>query len=1088
MYNSGEVKKSWDNLNETTKEWVLSSLKQELNFIKESLTQSDVDKSKIKYNILDLMNKVKNISFVDKDEIQNIIQSIENGVDVVSIDKILNLLNDFQSKENELSSVEISSLKDSLNVFKNSKNELEDLKINAMVDQKKKEIREKIQQASKWFMRWIFTPVVLMVFDSLDKKVWDISWNKEVGFFDNIFNSIKEFFGKMIIDIIPWWKKMMEMYEKLISKDSSIIQEIKYNWLNTIDNIKNNLNVQEMLDKTKSRLKLQFSHYLKEKLWKDISQDKVDWFFDKFFKENHDKLNDLQIYKFYESEKWWENSSYTPFIDWFMDTLKVWWLTIKFIASMVDSWIIDYWDIMTETTNEITKYWVMSFNIIKDSISVISTEMTLDDLKNNIDNINLTETEKQLLTIMIYRKWWLFFDFLWNVAYGMTKASTYFIAYAWQDMSQFGARWNSFFGNYDKQLDLIEWIVKKINPSIDSQSMKYLKGWLQEMKDFYKFWSWYQTWEKAWQQSGKTFVDFMSWQTPEIQSAAKSILKDNFNEITDTKALRSVTSTKLTTIWSNLEKYADDTISLIWWKLKWWLSEVHVFNRFGAEMNKAWKALAEIVRTDDVLWTRKIWNLFRDKIRLWESLSKQIGLSDDLILAFQNVDDLKTWAWEAQILLRKFPEWARMLFQKMPIIAVAWLEISKDDKSLPWLMSALFSLVPFVWWYQLIWSSKLVKSDNWLWLKFEWDVTNTAIGVWLIWFDTFIVWKALLSDWLKWVRREFLRPVVDICELWAMSSRGVLYSGKFVKDTVHVFSKSWLMESGKFMWTWIANMFKWIEYKTLIKNPRFAALVIISVLWVWVAEYSWVFDSETEKHIKELLANANDWNYESIQKELLDNWAKLDDWEKNDAIKLILNLRAKINWITIGSKAVWRDDIKVDGDDISIWLDKFLPSDSMMSFKVDTVDRLSRFGLVSPNTKIYYKIHWKKALQDYLSNAQLDWVWYKVDYNKSIDEYTVAEIWWLNCLLNYLNNLWYDNYYDPNIGETINLTKNILENIWFDVNIVNNYLKLVKLIEDKGYLYEWFDNDVANIMNLELNLASDFSLAIKEYYLIRNKA
>ena len=167
-----------------------------------------------------------------------------------------------------------------------------------------------------------------------------------------------------------------------------------------------------------------------------------------------------------------------------METLKECWYKIKFIASMVDSWIIDYWDIMTETTNEVTKYWVMSFNIIKDSISVISTEMTLEDLKNNIENINLSETEKKLFTIMIYRKWWLFFDFFWNIAYGMTKASTYLIANAWQDMSQFGARWNSFLGNYDKQLDLIEWIAKKIGLKLDLDDLENLKISINKQKDF----------------------------------------------------------------------------------------------------------------------------------------------------------------------------------------------------------------------------------------------------------------------------------------------------------------------------------------------------------------------------------------------------------------------------------------------------------------------------------------------------------------------------------------------------------------------------------------------------------------------------
>ncbi|MEF2174942.1 MAG: hypothetical protein V3575_00600 [Candidatus Absconditabacteria bacterium] len=1088
MYNSGEMMNNGDNLNETTKEGVLSSLKQELNFIKESLTQSEVDKSKIKYNILDLMNKVKSISFVDQKEIQTIIDSIENGVDVVSIDKILNLLNDFQHKENELSTVEISSLKNSLNVFKSSKNELHDLKLNTLIDQKKKEIRDKIQLASKGFMRGMFTPVVLMVFDSLDKKVGESAGSKEVGFFDNIINSIKEFFGKMIIDIIPGGKKMMEMYEKLISKDSSIVQEIKDNGGKMLENLKDQIDVAQMMETAKAKLKLQFSEYLKEKLGKDIPQDKVDGFFDKFFKDNYNKLKDMQIYKFYESEKGGENSSYTPLIDGFMDTLKVGGLTIKFIASMVDSGIIDYGDIMTETTNEITKYGVMSFNIIKDSISVISTEMTLDDLKNNIENINLSETEKQLLTIMIYRKGGLFFDFLGNVAYGVTKASTYFIAYAGQDMSQFGARWNSFFGNYDKQLDLIEGIARKINPSIDSQSMNYLKGGIQEMKDFCKFWSWYQTGEKAWKQSGKTFVDFMKSQTPEIQNAAKSILNNNLNEITDSKALRSVTSTKLTTIGSNLEKYVDDTIACIGGQFKGGLSEVHVFNRFGKEINRAGNAFAEIVRADDLLGTKKLFNLFRDKIRLGDSLSKQIGLSDDLFLAFESVDDLKKWSSEAQILMRKFPEGAKMLFQKMPIIAVAGLELSKDDASLPGLMSSLFTLVPFVGGFQLIGSSQFVKTEDGLGFKFEGDITSSAIGVGLMWFDTFIIGKALLKDGLKGVGRELIRPAVDIWELGTMSSRGLLYSGKFAKDTVHVFSKSGLLESGKFVGSGIANGLKGIDYRKLIKNPRFAALVIISVLGVAAAEYSGVFDSETEKHIKDLLANQDGGNYENIQKELLDNWAKLDDGEKNDAIKLILNLRAKLSGITIASKAVYRDDINIDCNNITIGLDKFVAVDNMINFKIDTVDRLSRFGLVSQNTKIYYEINGKKALQDYLSTAQLESAGYKVDYSKSIEEYTVAEIGGLNNLLNYLNNLGYDNYFDPNSGETINLTKNILENIGFDINIVNNYPKLVTLIAEKGYIYEGFEEDVANIMNLDMKLAGDFSLAIKEYYLIRNSA
>lgn len=1028
--------------NRENPEAVFAQIRMQLASIKESLPKlsTESQKSDVQRSLKDFLVQLKNVNISDHSKLDVAINWLNEWVDTAKIEHIETIVEDMNSKKQELKKADIDKLKESLSFISSSKQELSHLFQNT-IEQKKQELRSTIIKKAEQSFFWGF---IVSALDDIEKsKSWAKRW-----FMDTIIDWFKMKFWYPLIFALAWVGEYFEQFVSVISWN--VIDKAKEVWQKTLDYTK------EQLDAFKLKLKDQFRSYVKIKLWKkDISDEKLNWAIDEYFAENE---GSLQIERFLKNvkENWeWEYKV----LDWFLDGIKWWWLMVKFFWKMMEKWIISLDEIALSTWEDFIAYGKISLSLIKDSFSKLTWSISWDELSSNIDKMNLTDWEKQLITFMIYRKWWIFFNFAWNLAWFMTKWLLYPFAFVGQDVSQVWARWSAFSWNYAKQLDIIEKISSKVDLWPSSESIKILKSTFWDLSDFYKFWWWYQENESAFKSSWKQFWEFIKTWPSDIQEIANKILKSQELGFTDTKNLRWILSNHCNSIWWKLEKSTWDFISKVWEKFKWWLSEKYVYQSFWEEISRATKSLSEIVRNDELFGLRSIKKQFVDKVRLWESLSQQIGLSDNLILAFKDVNDFKAWSEELKILLRKTPDAAKMLFGKMPIIAVAWIEMSKDNPTFASISQSMMWLIP------LIWPAMLM---SWVWIKYsdwkiniQWDLTSAMLWLWLFWYDTFYIAKAAWLNGFKWVMKAMAQPLTDVAELWMMISRWWLYWFKFAKDTVKIAKNEWVIEMFKYSWETLADVFKWIKWWKLASKPALVAYTLMLVWWWYYAYEKWVFDSEIEKELKRLSTEwVSSWDFEKYQSELLSMRKDMSNSEKTQQFSNLIKIRASL----MGLGNISDSDIKFDWKNLSISMKKLLPAVQIAQFKEDLYQRLKTFGLLQDWSVISVDLHTRSIIENIASNLKTDWTKIKLDQTDSLSTLSAEKIFSLSSIIEFMRSYWYEKVVSPKSWEQSNVILSVLSDYWYSTEFINNFTSICRYLELNGFEKESFGKYVSSIV------------------------
>lgn len=1035
LWQSTETKNSWS---------VFADIQSELWKIKSSLSQETTpeSKSKVQNNLKEFLLKLKSINIADKSKLDNMITGLDSWVELQRVEEIEKFVQDLNARESDLQQTDLQNLKDSLSVLSSSKAELSTL-FSDTVKKEKQKLKDIIVEKAWWFGSWV--EEILTDFDTPAKQAKGKFFD---GIFDKIWIAIKVF---IIWMFVPEVKNLFDQYRKIWKWGT--VWEIAWETAQKAMEYS-----KEHIEEFKNKLREQFRNYVKTKLWKkDISDEKLNSVIDEYLNENEWVFQMEKFIKDVKNNWEWEYKV----LDWFLDSIKGWMLMIKFFAKLLEKWVITLDEIAMSTWTDFLSYGKITVNLIKDSFSKLNWTISWDELSLKAESLNLNEHEKKLIMFMIYRKWGLFFNFAWSVAWFMTKWLLYPFAFVWQDMSQVWARWSSFTGNYKKQLDIIEKISAKIDPNFiakDADWLKMLKNSFNELCDFYKFWWWYQDVEWDFKKSKLTLWEFMKTQPKEMQELAWKLLKQSDLWISDAKIIRWALATNCERIGWTLEKWTWDLISKVWGTFKWWLSEKYIYQSFGDEMSRTSKALSNLIRIDDLLWLRSIKNQFVDKIRLWESLSKQIGMSDNIILAFKDVNDFKSWSQELKVLLRKTPDAAKMLFWKLPIIAVAWMELNKDDPTFKSLFSDIMLLVPLVWPFMLMSSLWIRVEDNQL--KMSWDVTSSLLWLWFFWYDTYHITKVAAIDWFRWVARAMAQPFVDIAELGQMMSRWLLYWWKFVKDSVNVAKNEWTINMFKYSWETIADMFKAMKWWKLSSKPALLAYVAILAWWTYFANEYGLFDSEVQKELKKLTQEwMNSWDFDKYQAELLKERSTMSDGEKSQQLSNIIRLRAAVS-------GIWdmkESDIKYDWKNIKIILKKLIPADRISIFKDDALSRLKNFWLVANDSNLFINVSSKDLFQDIANQNSLNWK--KISLNKSdkIKDLNWDKIYSLMVIIDTLKNYGYGSVVDIKTWQKKNTIISMLVDYGYDKTFVDSFIKISDYISSNWY-WEQFDSYIWTIV------------------------
>ena len=774
---------------------------------------------------------------------------------------------------------------------------------------------------------------------SLNGRVWKLLFS---FFASDKLKELKEEGEKL-------WKEIPENMRNLELLDKS------WNLTNFFKEAKDWEKRKEDFDKAKEFFKSEILDYFKNKLGKtNLNEKKLLAYIDKFFKEHEWELMPFSS-KFVDAlvnKKPWVKYG---ILEIGRDMFNGAGLMFEFIAGLLGEDTISYTDLAWSFAKESCHYGVISLWLIKDEFSILSGKIDIEKLKDKLESVRLNETEKMFLSYLIYRKWWILFDLLGNIAKMTSHIALWPFVYAWRDMGQLRASWYIWTGNFQKQKSIIEFFNKRLwspelleaNPRLDALSREF-----QKMNKYYDFMDFFSKHQDEFEKSWKTLEAFLKEKNVSIFELSKEFFKENHFKLVwsaeNIKSIRAAVSANVSVIWKEAGNATSDLLAWVGGFFKWWLSEKAVIENFAADISKMWKGLENLTRNDDVRNTVKnVFEKYRVSWYVWEAIND----ADNLFLRFETVDDLGKWVKEVKILARKSPEMLKFLIQKIPLISIAWIgayDISKASTLPDKFMEAaklIRSLVYFVWPVRLICDSNIRFETRPDWKPtIKWDVWKFAWWVALFGIETVYFLKTLAQK--KSLFRTWIAPVTETVEaLWGLT-RGAFLWSKFTVDTVRVASniakEEWIIKAFNHMWEEIKFSERCTNFLGKFKNRKLAfALLLITFGGIYTLDEMGTFDSKERDAIKEL-AEKGEW--ENYQKEILKDWAQLSKGEKQDTIREIISL--KLWWWGI-EWSVKKENIKFHDNEhkIEIFSDKFLSKADMAFISEDLYERFKKFGM-----------------------------------------------------------------------------------------------------------------------------------------------
>ena len=901
---------------------------------KEKLSQQDILKE-YKVQLQELKKQIKENNF-DKNHFDTLVKGLwknvelKNEVSEKDIDDLINYLENLE--ENELNEATLESMKNALNEIKKTKKSLDKLKKEVdKIDDKKKMLEEKVNKYKEKFKKIsekhpFWTKALLSLLP--DKLKWLFLPKKQLSNVDSsdffqIINKMKEFLSKFFTPILaflfPFFapKELKDFLQNikndLWNVDLGILSKFTGKLWETFELSQEKK--EELLNKINEKLKVAIKNTIKKISGENITEEKLNRIMEKINVKG--LYNDSEILKVWEALDWKK-------VEW-ANWAKAWieWLTLPFkLASKIfyvlnQEWYISIWDVVVHFGKKSGEIVLNSFSLLWSGVELIKWTISPGNFEKEVKDLLDTspETWKLILSIMMYRHWWVLFSTVWKISEYLGK----FIIYSLSGESSAyktvvsGLKWN-----VDEYLRVLKKFNSLVPEDIKVQKLSLLE---KTIKDLEKANELIKILNKNPQITGRQLKD-------KYPKLAK-FLWDNIDNL-DAKKLRSVLSANIENIWKSLNLFIWEVPAYVSKTFKWIVWEKYLLNDLGKRIETTTKYLANVVRDDTLFWKTKS---FLSRFWLTKEMLEIDPTYDKMVFKFKDVKTFKEFGNNLLILAKQSPEILRFMFDKLPIFVVAWLSVDSAKEGDLWeIVKNLSLLVPVIGsWFMLV-DSLYVWKEN---------LTQTYIAsVLLIWEFGYIGYKWLIKRDLKWIINFILKPGKDLAEIvWAIS-KTVFTSWKVAKDF------------GKIVINWVSIknldelklLYKNKLSPALVKNPRLVPFLLV----FWFGTYLFADDNDFIKEFKKTCK----WDLDDCLKA---KWAELENEEKAQVIEASFKTHLlSTEWISCEYKD-WKYQIVFD-ENFSV-----LPNYEKISYLSQKIEKLLK-KYWDENVKILLSV--KQSLVD----------------------------------------------------------------------------------------------------------------------------
>lgn len=508
-------------------------------------------------------------------------------------------------------------------------------------------------------------------------------------------------------------------------------------------------------------------------------------------------------------------------------------------------WLMTEWILPADSIlAEIADKWIDVITLSVRWILWLSWKITFDNFKKYIENAD--ERQKNLIIALLYRKGGLFLSLLWNISACATDLWVSLIT-------------KTSFKKSEAWLWLITWNLEKQVQNFEKLS-KYL--WVYEQDA-----SWIL--DKSIKNVNNLKSNVIVMQAFEEASKRTDLIDDSakIKYIIDDLKLKNIEwFDKLDPKkFSSLKAFTDEvansfqkSITNIFekWSINskfwfWMEADVYKFNRKIEEISRAQKHIL----SNNIL--SKWWWRLKQAANLWEIWR----LWDNLALHFTSAEQAKEWISKLNAIANNSPRLIKWLFDKLPIITVAWFAATSEKPFLDALVQESKYLIPIIWPLNIIMDSWWDWSS---WYPVPLDVWNVWVWTALITIDGIFLWKAITEWAIK----------------WTLPSTISKFMFKPIYDALGLVRWTWEVAYSLSKWVGADKLVKWIIEKSSkeIKPSRVALIAWLALIWYFWYKYL-LWEDKIEKILKENWLNSE---------ELKEQASKLSDKDKTKCILYIL--------------------------------------------------------------------------------------------------------------------------------------------------------------------------------------------------------
>ncbi len=617
---------------------------------------------------------------------------------------------------------------------------------------------------------------------------------------------------------------------------------------------------------------------IKENYWIDVDldQEKARELED-LIQENINLSDD----RIFEIRQIVENSEFR-----YKDLANVWWEVI--INSMnIFFWLISRW--IVPISNFSFSFVESAWNLIKVWASAlwITDNITFEEFQNKLNSME--DSEKAMYIWLLYRKWGLFLSLLWNMSAYASKMAIWTITnttVSWVDLFS-----SSVTNNFSRQAENIDNIAKSLswNNYSDTKGVLDEAIWnLKKVKENYRI---------------MDYIQKADWDEAKLVANLRQnniSLPDNYTRWNFDRLVRELgEKNNITSTLSN----------------RWSISSKVIWFGASAELNNLNRQLQTISNSQKRMFNPNFLTSWISRIRESLDITEISRKWDNLAFHFDSPNKAKDFFRRINVLANQTPELIKWIFDKAPIIMVAWIAANSEE----WFVESMRNEIRYL--LPLVWPIMMLSESWWDWGDgYPTPIDPMSAGMWavLLWID----WAYIWANWIKSAPRYIAKPFTDVVSI-------IRWTANF---SYHVWRTA--------LTPWVAWWLRWAAREAInrtrnLGSPRVRALALIWIVWyIWINQMmnSW----EEIEGIEEFMV---DWqlNTDRIHEVA---W-ELTDWQKEEAINYIFE-EDEIEWVEVW---VIANKMEIRSTNPAIKSDWFLNSELFELFKLDSDYRFVYEGI-----------------------------------------------------------------------------------------------------------------------------------------------